>query len=118
MILTGYAGELGIRSLVYGEDGELLFGTKAAAMPYLRMFMDRALHGATAHERGVAGHIGKLGLWRRFDWEPEAAEAILRYIAHGSFAEREGTKRAVESELLRGVVDQITQLLGPDGKPV
>ncbi len=70
-----------------------------AEMPWLRHFMERAAAGEVIGQR-----VGSMNLFHSMNWEPEAAEKVLAYIATGSWSGKpEGAK---------------TGLLGPDGVPI
>lgn len=72
-----------------------------AEMPWLNYWQGMSVHG-DRRERHTAQHIGQLALFRNFHWEPQAAEAVLAYIATGSFNGYDGKKPS--------------GLLGPDGE--
>ena len=74
-----------------------------AEMPWLAYWQGMSVHG-DPRERWTASRVSELGVFRMFHWEPQAAEAVLAYIATGSFS---GHRGAVPSGLL-----------GPDGEPL
>ena len=75
MIYTSKAGD-GLRfGPIQGEPVE---------MPWLTYWQGLERHG-NPKERFLAKRIANMSLWRRFNWEPKAAEAMLGYIQHGNW---------------------------------
>lgn len=53
-------------------------------MPWLRYFQGlERMENRKEHFTGK--HIANMALWKRFNWQPEAAEFMLHWIATGSW---------------------------------
>lgn len=122
MIYTTYADpEMRIRiGLRNTETGALMFREREAEVPWLREFQHKA-HSKDRQQRALGERTATLGMFRRFNWEPQAVEKVLAWIETGDWSAVHKSKKAqllMDTDIAKAIRETAIQRTSNGGAEV